>query len=64
MYAQVNHEYPVKSRVPYSGIVKSFGSGQDGIKKGVFKQDKRNLTEIGSYRIQAIRLLDEVNYDN
>jgi iron(III) transport system substrate-binding protein len=64
MYAQVNHEYPVKSGVPFSGIVKSFGSGQEGVKKGVFKQDQRNLSEIGSYRKQAIELLDEVNYDN
>ena len=64
MYAQVNHEYPVKSGVPFSGIVKSFGSGQGGVKKGVFKQDQRNLSEIGSYRKQAIELLDEVNYDN
>ncbi len=64
MYAQVNHEYPVKSGVPFSGIVQSFGSGQEGVKKGVFKQDQRNLSEIGSYRKQAIELLDEVNYDN
>ncbi len=63
MYAQVNHEYPVKSGVQYSGIVKSFGSGQEGVKKGVFKQDKRNLSEIGSYRKKAIQILDEVNYD-
>ena len=64
MYAQVNHEYPVKSGVQFSGIVQSFGSGQEGVKKGVFKQDQRNLSEIGSYRKQAIELLDEVNYDN
>lgn len=63
MYAQVNHEYPVKSGVQYSGIVKSFGSGQEGVKKGVFKQDNRNLSEIGSYRKKAIQILDEVNYD-
>lgn len=64
MYAQVNHEYPVKSGVPFSGIVQSFGSAQEGVKKGVFKQDQRSLTEIGSYRKQAVKLLDEVNYDN
>ena len=63
MYTQVNHEYPVKEGVPYSGIVSSFGSGQEGVKKGVFKQDKRNLSEIGSYRKKAIQILDEVNYD-
>ncbi len=63
MYAQVNHEYPVKEGVPYSGIVSTFGSSQEGVKKGKFKQDKRNLSEIGSYRKKAIQILDEVNYD-
>ena len=63
MYAQVNHEYPVKEGVSYSGIVSSFGSSQEGVKKGIFKQDKRNLSEIGSYRKKAIQILDEVNYD-
>ena len=33
------------------------------VKKGKFKQDKRNLSEIGSYRKKAIQILDEVNYD-
>ena len=64
MYANVNHEYPVKSGVPFSAIVSSFGASQESVKKGVFKQDQRNLSEIGSYRKQAIELLDEVNYDN
>ena len=63
MYAQVNHEYPVKEGDSYSGIVSSFGSSQEGVKKGIFKQDKRNLSEIGSYRKKAIQILDEVNYD-
>ena len=49
MYA-LDHEYPVKEGVPYSGIVSIFDSSQEGVKKGVFKQDKRNLSEIGSYR--------------
>jgi len=64
MYAQVNHEYPVKSGVSFSGIVQSFGSGQDGVKKGVFRQDQRNLAEIGSHRKEAIKILDEVGFDN
>ena len=64
MYAQVNHEYPVKSGIRYSGIVQGFGGGQDGVKKGVFKQDQRNLAEIGSYRKNAIKILDEVDFDN
>ena len=64
MYANVNHEYPVKSGVQYSAIVASFGAGQEDVKKGVFKQDKRSLTEIGSYRAQAKKMVDEVNYDS
>jgi len=64
MYAQVNHEYPVKSGIQYSGIVQGFGGGQDGVKKGVFKQDQRNLAEIGSHRKKAIKILDEVDFDN
>jgi len=64
MYAQVNHEYPVKSGIQFSRIVQGFGGGQDGVKKGVFRQDRRNLAEIGRYRKQAIKILDEVNFDS
>ena len=64
MYANVNHEYPVKSGVQFSAIVSSFGASQEGIKKGVFKQDKRSLNEIGSYRVHSKKMVDEVNYDS
>ena len=64
MYANVNHEYPVKSGVQLSAIVSSFGASQEGVKKGVFKQDKRSLTEIGSYRVHSSKMVDEVNYDS
>ena len=64
MYAQVNHEYPVKSGIQFSRIVQGFGGGQDGVKKGVFRQDRRNLAEIGRFRKQAIKILDEVNFDS
>ena len=64
MYAQANHEYPVKSGIQYSGIIRGFGDGQDGVKKGVFKQDQHNLSEIGSHRKNAIKILDEVEFDN
>ena len=63
MYAQVNHEYPVKPRVQLSGIVKSFGSNQEGIKNGVFKKDKMSLAEIGHKRADALKMLDEVVFD-
>ena len=60
---ELYHEYLVKKGFPYSVIVSSFDSSQEGVKKVVFKQDKRNLSEIGSYRKKAIQILDEVNYD-
>ena len=63
MYAQVNHEYPVKSGVQLSGIVKSFGSNQEGIKNGVFKKDKMSLAEIGKKKADAVKMLDEVGFD-
>ena len=63
MYAQVNHEYPVKPGVQLSGIVKSFGSNQEGIKNGVFKKDKMSLAEIGQKRADAVKMLDEVGFD-
>ncbi len=63
MYAQVNHEYPVNSDIQLSSIVRSFGSKQEGIKKGVFKKDRMDLSQIGSKRPEAVKLLDEVGFD-
>ena len=63
MYAQVNHEYPVKSGTQLSSIVKSFGSKQEGIKKGVFKKDSISLSKIGNLRKEAIKILDQVGFD-
>ena len=63
MYAQVNHEYPVKPGVKLSGIVKSFDSNQEGIKNGVFKKDKMSLAEIGQKRADALKMLDEFGFD-
>ena len=63
MYAQVNHEYPVKSGTQLSSIVKSFGSKQEGIKKGVFKKDSMGLSKIGNLRKEAINILDQVGFD-
>ncbi|MBQ31973.1 MAG: iron ABC transporter substrate-binding protein [Deltaproteobacteria bacterium] len=63
LYAEVNHEYPVKSGVGLSSIVRGFGSQQPGIKNGTFHQDSLDLTRIGARRNEAIRLLDEVNFD-
>ena len=63
MYAQVNHEYPVKSGTQLSSIVKSFGSKQEGIKKGVFKKDSMGLSKIGNLRKEVIKILDQVGFD-
>ncbi len=63
LYAEVNHEYPVKSGVGLSLIVRGFGSRQAGIKNGKFRQDSLDLTRIGARRNEAIRLLDEVRFD-
>ena len=63
MYAQVNHEYPVKAEVQLSSIVKSFGSKQEGINKGLFKKDSMNLNIIGNLRQEAIKILDQVGFD-
>ncbi len=63
MYSQVNHEYPLKEGVAYSGIVKSFGAGQEGIKKGVFKADSLAMDKIAAERKTALKLLDEVKFN-
>ncbi len=63
MYSQVNHEYPLKEGIGYSGIVKSFGTGQDGIKKGKFKADSLAMDKIAAERNTALRLLDEVKFN-
>ena len=63
MYAQINHEYPVKPGVQLSSIVKSFGSKQEGINKGLFKKDSLNLSKIGNLRQKAVKILDQVGFD-
>ena len=57
MYAQVNHEYPVKPGVQLSGIVKSFGSNQEGIKNGVFKKDKMSLTPAKFQIMKTLKII-------
>ncbi len=63
MYSQVNHEYPLKKGIALSGIVKSFGTGQKGIKKGVFKADSLPMDKIAAQRKAALKLLDEVKFN-
>ncbi len=63
MYSQVNHEYPLKKGIVLSGIVKSFGSGQKGIEDGMFKADDLAMDKIAAERKTALKLLDEVKFD-
>jgi iron(III) transport system substrate-binding protein len=55
MYAEVNHEYPVKEGVPWSPLVKSWGD---------FKADPISLNEVAGLRKKASELVDKVGFDD
>jgi iron(III) transport system substrate-binding protein len=55
LYAEVNHEYPVKKGVPWSPLVKSWGA---------FKPDPISLNEIAALRKKASELVDKVGFDD
>ncbi|HCX86577.1 MAG TPA: iron ABC transporter substrate-binding protein [Gammaproteobacteria bacterium] len=55
MYVQENGEYPVKAGIPWNDLQKSWGP---------FKEDALNLTDVAQNRAVAIRLADEVRYNN
>ncbi len=55
IYAEVNHEYPVKDGVAVSPMVQSFGS---------LKADPLPLAEIARHRKQASELVDKVGFDD
>ncbi|MEM7424832.1 MAG: Fe(3+) ABC transporter substrate-binding protein [Pseudomonadota bacterium] len=55
MYAGVNHEYPVKSDVAPSDLVKSWGD---------FKADPSKLDDIAKLRKRASELIDEVAFND
>lgn len=54
IYAQDNHEYPVKDGVVRSAIVNSWGS---------FKPDTLDLADVAKHRAAASKLVDVVDYD-
>lgn len=54
IYAEVNYEYPVKPGVEWSDYVKSWGT---------FKADDLPLSEIARLRADAVRMIDEVGYN-
>ena len=63
LYAQVNHEYPLKEEVPFSGIVKSFGADQLGINNGQFKRDLKALVKLSDLRSKSIKLLNKAGFE-
>ncbi|EPE37466.1 Fe(3+) ABC transporter substrate-binding protein [Candidatus Photodesmus anomalopis] len=54
MYAELNHEYPVKKGIKRSPLVESWGR---------LKADNIPLDEIASHHSTAIKLLDSVKFD-
>lgn len=54
LYAENNHEYPIKTDVPASMLVSGWGE---------FKKDELSLNEIAKHRTRASQLVDIVDYD-
>lgn len=54
IYAETNHEFPVKPGVPRSALVESWGP---------FTPDSLNMNELAKYRPAALRLMEEVDFD-
>jgi len=54
VYAEDNHEYPVKDGVPRSSTVSSWGA---------FKADTIGLSDVAKFRAAASKLVDVVDYD-
>jgi iron(III) transport system substrate-binding protein len=55
IYAEANHEYPVKPGVARSDLVRSWGD---------FKADNANMADIAKLRPTASKLVDEVRFDD
>ncbi len=54
IYAETNHEFPVKPGVAVSDLVESWGT---------FTPDALTLTEIATQRPAALRIMEEVDFD-
>ncbi|TVP86984.1 MAG: Fe(3+) ABC transporter substrate-binding protein [Thioalkalivibrio sp.] len=52
-YAEANQEYPVRPEVPASEILRSFGD---------FKADSLNLSLLGEYNAEAVRIMDRAGW--
>jgi iron(III) transport system substrate-binding protein len=55
IYAETNHEYPVKAGVERSALVASWGE---------FTPDTKTLTDIAAARPAALKIMETVNFDN
>ena len=55
IYAEVNHEYPLRPGVPISDMVSSFGE---------LNADPLSLAEIAGHRRRASEIVDEVGFDD
>jgi iron(III) transport system substrate-binding protein len=54
IYAETNHEFPIKPGVPVSALVASWGP---------FTPDTLPLTEIAAQRPAALKIMEEINFD-
>ncbi|MDT8855644.1 Fe(3+) ABC transporter substrate-binding protein [Paracoccaceae bacterium Fryx2] len=54
IYAETNHEFPVKPGVPLSALVAGWGS---------FTPDSLGLSDVAAQRPAALKLIEEVNFD-
>jgi iron(III) transport system substrate-binding protein len=54
IYAETNHEFPVKEGVARSALVQSWGD---------FTADTISLTDVAAKRPEALKLIEDVNFD-
>jgi iron(III) transport system substrate-binding protein len=54
IYAETNHEFPVKPGVARSDLVASWGE---------FTPDSVALTDVASHRSDALKIMEEINFD-
>jgi len=54
IYAETNHEFPVKPGVPVSALVASWGA---------FTPDTLPLIDIAAERPVALKIMEEINFD-
>ena len=52
-YAEVNHEYPIRSDIPVSSTLAAMGK---------FKADTLSLHRLGQYNAEAVKLMDRAGW--